>query len=81
MEESMLLLALCPECGLQAEITPNGQNSYQLRRPDGIDYRCPVLSQKTREKGRLSESELDCEYLDRAIYRVFDRWSRGLPLY
>jgi len=76
-----MLLALCPECGLQAEVTPDGQNRYQMRRPEGISFRCPVLSKKMKEKGQLDESDLDCEYLDRAVRRIFDRWSRGLPIH
>jgi hypothetical protein len=76
-----MLLALCPECGLQAELMPDGQTRYQMRRPDGIRFRCPVLLKKMKEKGQLDKHELDCEFLDRAVRRVFDRWSRGLPLH
>jgi hypothetical protein len=56
---------------------PTGINRFDMKLPQGFAGRCPILSVRMKEKGRLDMGEINCHNMSAACNFVFDQWARS----
>lgn len=70
------MIARC-NCGITATIRQIGRSQFS---PTGLPHdwsaRCPIISKKLKERGRLDFSEVECESLGKVCQDVFEEWQR-----
>jgi hypothetical protein len=72
------MIATCVKCGLRATVVVTGIDAYSTRLPDSFVVRCPVLSEKLREKGELKgEDTVNCPQMMEATGTVFFQWQQS----
>jgi hypothetical protein len=70
------MLVSWPRCSAECTVTPTSASTYNMRAARSFPIVCPVINQKLKAEGSLTQDEMDCLHLEQAADEAFHQWAR-----